>query len=84
MRSGHSSPGGSRYSTGAAIGGRRCPRNFGTTVDSYGQVGYAALFQVESAVIITILILGIFVADLIMRWWRENEWRRKWRQRDDD
>jgi len=39
---------------------------------------------VESAVIITILILGIFVADLIMRWWRENEWRRKWRQRDDD
>jgi len=39
---------------------------------------------VESAVIIAILIIGIFVVDFIVRWWRENEWRRKWRERDDE
>jgi hypothetical protein len=39
---------------------------------------------VESAFIIAIFIVAIFAVDLIMRWWRENEWRRKWRERDDD
>jgi hypothetical protein len=39
---------------------------------------------VEAALFITILILGIFAFDIISRWWRENEWRRRWRQRDDD
>jgi len=39
---------------------------------------------VESAVFIAVLIVGIFAVDFIVRWWRENEWRRKWRQRDDD
>jgi hypothetical protein len=39
---------------------------------------------VESVLIITILIVGIFVFDFVARWWRENEWRRRWRQRDDE
>jgi uncharacterized membrane protein HdeD (DUF308 family) len=39
---------------------------------------------VESAVIITIFIVAIFVVDGIVRWWRENEWKRRWRQRDED
>ena len=40
--------------------------------------------HVESAVFIAILVVGIFVVDFIVRWWRENEWCRKWKQRDDD
>jgi hypothetical protein len=39
---------------------------------------------VESIVFIVILIVGIFVFDLGKRWWRENEWQRRWRERDDD
>ena len=42
------------------------------------------LLPVESALFITILIVGIFVVDFIARWWRENAWRRRWRERDDD
>jgi hypothetical protein len=38
----------------------------------------------ESAVIIAIFIIAIFVGDLLVRWWRENAWRRRWRERDDD
>jgi hypothetical protein len=39
---------------------------------------------VESVLFITILIVGIFAVDFIARWWRENAWRRRWKQRDDD
>jgi hypothetical protein len=39
---------------------------------------------VESAVIIAVFIVAIFAVDFIMRWWRENEWRRRWRRRDED
>jgi len=39
---------------------------------------------VEAALIITTLIVGIFVVDFVARWWRENEWRRRWRERDED
>jgi hypothetical protein len=38
----------------------------------------------ESALIIGAFIVGIFVVDLVVRWWRENAWRRRWRERDDD
>jgi hypothetical protein len=39
---------------------------------------------VEAALLIAIFIVGIFVVDFLARWWRENEWRRKWRSRDED
>jgi hypothetical protein len=39
---------------------------------------------VESIAFIVILIVGIFVFDLGKRWWRENEWQRRWKERDDD
>jgi hypothetical protein len=39
---------------------------------------------VESIVFIVALLVGIFVFDLVRRWWRENEWQRRWRERDDD
>jgi hypothetical protein len=39
---------------------------------------------VESIVFIVLLVLGIFVFDIGRRWWRENEWQRRWRERDRD
>jgi hypothetical protein len=39
---------------------------------------------VEATVFIVVLLVGIFVVDLGRRRWRENEWQRRWRQRDDD
>jgi hypothetical protein len=39
---------------------------------------------VESIVFIVVLVVGIFVVDIVKRWWRENEWQRRWRQRDDE
>ena len=38
----------------------------------------------ESIVFIALLLAGIFVFDLVKRWWRENEWRRRWRKRDEE
>jgi hypothetical protein len=37
---------------------------------------------VESALFIVALIFIIFAVDTVTRWWRENEWRRRWRDRD--
>jgi hypothetical protein len=37
-----------------------------------------------STTFIVALIIVIFAADSIGRWWRENEWKRRWRNRDDD
>ena len=33
---------------------------------------------------IVVLVIGIFVADLVRRWWRETEWKRRWRRDKDD
>jgi len=41
-------------------------------------------FPVEAIAFIVVLIVGIFAFDLGKRWWRENEWQRRWRERDDD
>jgi len=34
--------------------------------------------------VIFVAALIIFAVDLGWRWWRENEWKRRWRDRDDD
>jgi len=39
---------------------------------------------VGAGLFITIMIVGIFVVDFALRWWRENEWRRRWRKRDEE
>jgi hypothetical protein len=39
---------------------------------------------VFSFAFIVILIVAVFAADIGRRWWTENEWRRRWRHRDDD
>ena len=37
----------------------------------------------SSTIFIVGLIVMIFVVDLVVRWWRENEWKRRWRKRDE-
>jgi hypothetical protein len=32
-----------------------------------------------AAVLIALLIAGIFAVDIGRRWWRQNEWKRRWR-----
>jgi hypothetical protein len=39
---------------------------------------------VEAVLFIVALLFVIFAVDLGGRWWRENEWRRRWRERDDE
>jgi hypothetical protein len=37
-----------------------------------------------STTFIVVVIVVIFAVDIIARWWRENEWKRRWRNRDKD
>ena len=37
-----------------------------------------------STLFIVLLILGIFAFDLVRRWWKENEWKRRWQEREKD
>jgi hypothetical protein len=37
---------------------------------------------VTSTLFITVLIVGIFAVELGKRWWRQNEWKRRWREKD--
>jgi len=39
---------------------------------------------VLSALFIATVIVVIFAVDIGRRWWRENEWRRRWRDRGED
>jgi hypothetical protein len=32
---------------------------------------------------IVLVVVVVFVFDLGHRWWRENEWKRRWRKRGD-
>jgi hypothetical protein len=33
---------------------------------------------------VVVLVIGIFVFDFVHRWWRETEWKRRWRDKDED
>ena len=37
-----------------------------------------------ATIFIVALVVGVFAADLIRRWWRETEWKRRWRRDEDD
>jgi hypothetical protein len=39
---------------------------------------------VESIVFIVVLLAGIFAFDVGKRWWRQNAWRRRWRDRNEE
>jgi hypothetical protein len=38
----------------------------------------------NATVFIVVLIVGVFVADLVRRRWRETEWKRRWKRSGDD
>jgi hypothetical protein len=33
---------------------------------------------------IALLVTGIFAFDICRRWWRESEWKRRWRRGPED
>jgi hypothetical protein len=39
---------------------------------------------VLAAVSILVLIVGIFAVDIGRRWWRQTEWKRRWRNPPSD
>jgi hypothetical protein len=39
---------------------------------------------VVAAVLIIALVIAIFAIDIGGRWWRETEWKRRWKRRRDD
>jgi hypothetical protein len=39
---------------------------------------------VLAAIFIVLLIAGIFAFDIGRRWWRQNEWKRRWRNPPSD
>jgi hypothetical protein len=38
--------------------------------------------RVFAMIFVGALVIGIFVTDLARRWWKENEWKRRLRDRD--
>jgi hypothetical protein len=52
---------------------------------AYNFQGLLAAMPVDATLFVVVLIVGIFVVDIARRWWRESEWKRRWRRdRDDD
>jgi hypothetical protein len=39
---------------------------------------------VVAVVLIITLILVVFAIDIGGRWWREGEWKRRWKRQDED
>jgi hypothetical protein len=39
---------------------------------------------VAATVFIVLLVCGIFAVDVGRRWWRQNEWKRRWRKPSPD
>jgi hypothetical protein len=39
---------------------------------------------VVAAVFIIALVIAIFAIDIGRRWWRETEWKRRWKRRNDE
>ena len=37
-----------------------------------------------AAIFIGLLIVGIFVYEMTSFWWRQNAWRRRWKDREED
>jgi hypothetical protein len=33
---------------------------------------------------VIVLVVAIFAGDILRRWWRETEWKRRWRRDRDD
>jgi hypothetical protein len=35
-------------------------------------------------IFVIVLLVAVFAADIGRRWWRESEWKRRWRRDQDD
>jgi hypothetical protein len=42
------------------------------------------VITLSDVLFLTAMIVAIFAVDLVWRWWRENEWKRRWRDRDNE
>ena len=40
--------------------------------------------MITALLIVVLVLVGTFVVDAVARWWRQNEWKRRWRGRDRD
>jgi hypothetical protein len=40
--------------------------------------------QVDSTLFVVVMVVGIFAVDMLRRWWKETEWKRRWRRDRDD
>ena len=41
--------------------------------------------DLDVTLFLVFVIAAIFIGDMIRRWWKETEWKRRWRRdRDDD
>jgi hypothetical protein len=38
----------------------------------------------DVTIFIVLLLVVIFAGDMIRRWWKETEWKRRWRRDRDD
>ena len=50
----------------------------------YNFSAHATPMPGDATLFVILLIVGIFAADIIRRWWRETEWKRRWRRDRDD
>jgi len=39
--------------------------------------------QGDATLFVILLVVGVFAFDLIRRWWKETEWKRRWRRGND-
>jgi hypothetical protein len=34
----------------------------------------------DATIFVVAVVVAVFAADILLRWWRENEWRRRWKR----
>jgi hypothetical protein len=35
---------------------------------------------VDATIFVVTVVVVVFAADILFRWWRENEWKRRWKR----
>lgn len=38
----------------------------------------------NATIFVVVLVAIVFAADMLFRWWREDEWRRRWKRGPND
>jgi len=48
---------------------------------AYTTAGDGRLFaSVDATIFVVAVVVVVFAADILFRWWRENDWRRRWKR----